>query len=208
MTVIRTPQRYANRRMAENVREAFQTVGELCIFIQMRHVFVEDADTEDPTHSPRCPRCWDPFYKESTDMACEVCGGTGLSPDATSRGIRQFGRAWCVISDNKAHEGEMIRKYGQWEEDDREIQLEGGANPDDHDYLVRVSQWSSDYRPLVLDARFRLINPGPESVRSGNEFGQSSNNLIGWKMQGKRVRNFDPFAKFDFPSDTPIPRFV
>jgi|SRR3954462_2705138 len=204
MTVIRTPQQYANRRMAELVRESFQTVGELCIFLKMYHAWVEDSEAE----SAHCPRCWDPFYKESTDMACSVCGGTGLSPNSTSRGVKQFGRAWCVVSDNTNNQ-EVLRKYGQWDQDDREMQLEGGIEPEDHDYVVRVLRWTADYRPLELGPRYKIDNPQPVSVRSGNEFGQSAlNNVVGYKFRAQRLRDFQPVVKFDFPSTQPIPKFV
>jgi hypothetical protein len=207
MTVIRAPQVFANRRMAENVRESFQTVGELCIFIQMYHAFSEDADTEDGTdRDTRCPRCWDPFYKESSDMNCEVCGGTGLAANATSRGIKRYGWAWCVISDNKTG-NEMERKYGEWLKDDREIQIEAGIEPEQHDYLMRVQEWSTDYRPLVLGTRFRLEDPYPYSVRSGNQYGQVINNTIGYMCRAQRIRNYQPVAVFDFPPTEPVPRF-
>ena len=209
MAVIRLPQQYANRRMAENVRESFQTLGEVCIFIQMHHVFWEDDDTETSTTPiPRCPRCWDPFYKESSDMNCEICGGTGLAPDTTSRGMKKYGWVWCVISDNVANVGELKKKYGEWMPDDREIQLEAGVEPDQHDYLVRVQQWSSNYRPLVLGTRFRIENANYHSVRSGNQYGQAVDNTVGYKFRASRIRNYQPVTEFEFPSDQPIPRFV
>jgi hypothetical protein len=209
VTVIRLPQAFANRRMAESVRESFQTVGEMCIFIKMLRVANEDLDKAVPERGARCPRCWDPFYKESSDMACPVCGGTGLAPSETSRrGMKQFGRAWCVVSDNVGKQGELIRKYGEWMEDDREMQLEAGIEPDHHDYLVRVQRWSSDGRPLELGARFQIDNPSPVSMRSGNEYGQSAyQNVIGYQFRAKRLRDYNPVAFFEFPSNQPVPRY-
>lgn len=205
MAVIRLPQQYANDRFAEQVREASQSIGELVIAIKMYRPWIDDPSSN-PEHFPHCPRCWDEFYQESTDKNCPVCGGSGYSTSDTDRGIKEFGRIWVIISDN-TYTGNVERRYGQWSPDERMIQIEGGVELQEHDYIIRVKKWSHDYRPLMLGDRLRLQNPYPtESLRSGNEPAQNpGTNVAGYKAKCNVLRGYQ--ENFDFPSDQPIPKF-
>ena len=205
MAVIRLPQQYANDRFAEQVREASQSIGELAIAIKMYRPWVEDLSSN-PEHFPHCPRCWDEFYQEPTDKNCPVCGGSGYSTSDTDRGIKEFGRLWIILSDNTFTQA-IIRQYGQFSPDERMIQYEGGVELAEHDYILRVKQWSHDYRPLAFGDRFRLQNPYPTvSLRSGNEPAQyPGRNVVGYRAKAVILRDYQ--ETFDFPPDQPIPRF-
>ena len=194
MAVIRLPQQYTANRQAEAVREAMMSVGEESILLVMYHPAIDQG-----TH-PRCPRCYDADYAEDSDYQCPVCFGTTFNG-----GIKKMGRVWSIISDNTA-QAELLRRFGEFEEDDRMIQIEAVNEVHQHDFVIRVQQWSSDHRVLVPGELLEVAQaPAPHSLRTGNRFGQSTADVTGFSTKGSLQRQFHPLHNLTFPG--PIPRF-
>lgn len=195
VVVVRLPQQFSNQRWAQYVREAAQTVGEECIYLLMYHVSIDDGI------QPRCSRCYDADYNQATDYECTICYGTGFNG-----GIKKFGRAWSIFKDNESFD-ELQRKYGEWESDDRSVQMEPGVEVHEHDYLVRVQQWSQNGSPLTFGPRYRIDNNAEITLRTGNRFGQMVVDKVANTMKAHMLHQFHPIHQFNIPLGTPVPRF-
>lgn len=197
--IIKLPENYAVARQARSVAEAFQFIGEECIFLRMRHAAIDGTDAINP--APRCTRCWDADYNQASDEYCPNCYGTTFDQP-----IAKMGRIWSLFSDNTSSR-ELLRKWGEWQTDDREVQIESVVDADEHDYIIRVMQWSPDHRPLEIQGRYRIDNTLAVSLRTGNRLGLQAADTIGTTCKAHFLSSFHPVMQFKLDPTVPVSRF-
>jgi hypothetical protein len=159
----------------------------------MYHAAIDDGI------QPRCPRCYDDDYAENADYECTICYGTTFQG-----GIKMMGRVWSIISDNTS-DAELLRRFGEFQEDDRMVQIEAVPQVYQHDFIVRVQQWGPDHRVVVPGELMELEQaPQPHSLRTGNRFGQAQWDVVGFNTKASLQRQFHPLHTLTF--ENPIPR--
>jgi hypothetical protein len=191
--IIKVPEDYAVSRMSQNVQEAFQFLGEELIYLRMRHVGIDPGD--------RCSRCWDADYEQISDEFCPNCYGTTFDIPIVS-----WGRAWGLFTDNQSR-NEQIRKWGIWETDDREVQVEQMVDAREHDYIIRVNEWSPDHKPINIQGRYRVDNTLTNSLRTGSRIGGQLMDRIGITCRAHALAYGHPMSAFPLDSTKPVPRF-
>lgn len=159
MPVIRLPRQHTVSRARAQFLEAAQTVGEVVILLSMYHASVDTGTV------PRCTVCYDSVYQQSDTSICTNCFGTTFEG-----GIKAVSRGWAIVVDNVLDQ--QFRKRGQWNDDDRNLQLEPVIPFMDHDYIIRVKRWDPQFRPLQLGDRYIVEDIDEISLRTGSRYGQ------------------------------------
>lgn len=185
------PEPYAIRQARRNVRESLQSHGEEIILLRMYHV------TTDQGTQPRC-HCFDDIYQQSADFACPDCYGTTFAG-----GVKQALRVWALIS--TITDVEDTKKRGMWAPDnDRTVHFEASLDVSENDYLIRVKRWGPDHRPLELGPRMVLGDVTEESLRTGNQYGQTSEDLVGQRARAHGVSTDHPIHQYPVPDFLPV----
>jgi len=180
---------FAIRNLRKNVREAMQSHGEEVILLQMFH-----ATTDEGTQG-RCPNCYDDIYKASGQFSCDVCYGTTFEG-----GIKKMLRSWAIFTVNDGNE--LRRKRGEWQPDNRNVQLEASIDLMQNDYLVRVSKWSPDHRPVELSDRYVVGVVTDESLRTGNQVAQDDNDRVGQRCPVNMLKPEHVAYRIPIPMDS------
>ena len=174
---------YAVRLARESVRDSLMSHGEEAIVLPMYHPNKDDKIV------PRCV-CFDDIYKQSETFTCSLCYGTTFQG-----GIEQAYRVWCMFGDTP--KDEEIDKKGVWVPDTRTIQTEGKPLVMDHDFVIRVSEWSIDHKALAIEGVYEIQTTDRRSLRTGNRFGQSRFDIVGQKSKAVLLADGQhPITKF------------
>lgn len=187
---------YAVRTARQAVRDSLQAHGEQCIVLAMYHRFY-DSD------QPMCPYCTDDIYTDSGEI-CTICWGTTLQG-----GVKEAAKVWGMFTDNV--EGEVYRKRGVWQADNREFQTEALPLLLQHDYVVRIRKWNPDGSPAEVEGFWAVKDVTRDSLRTGSRFAQTTADVIGQKAQVSELSDTHSIARYpvvgvQFPSaQPPIP---
>lgn len=167
MPRIDLPEDWAVRNLRQWVRDSLMSHGEQAIALCMYR-----ASTDENTVR-RCQACFDDVYNQG-DQDCTNCWGTSFDG-----GIRTATRVWALFTDNETNE-ETREKHGVYNPDKRQVQTEYPPPLCEHDYLVRIRRWNSNGTiPLEVEGFYLLGKVDPTSLRTGNRFGQSSQDMAG-----------------------------
>lgn len=166
MARIDLPEPYAIRMARRNVRESLMAHGEEVIAFSMYHAHLDEGI------QPRCPVCFDDIYNQGETWNCSACFGTTFKD-----GIKAMSRAWALLTETP--QSEQKGRRGEWMESDRDMQMEYSPKMWQNDYIMRVKQWSQDHRPLELGEAFTLRSVTEITLRTGNQIGQNSEDVVG-----------------------------
>jgi hypothetical protein len=181
------PEPYAVRFARNNVRDSLMSHGEECVLLHMYHVNqVLDAGLDDVD---RCPDCFDNIYKGPDRFDCPRCFGTTFDG-----GVMTANRGWGIFID--ADDDEVFGKRGFWHPIASAVHLEWPPELWQRDFVVRVSQWSLDHRPLVLDAIYVFKSVKEQSVRTGNQIGQTSLDTVGQRTELQSISTEMPIWQY------------
>lgn len=195
MAVIRLPQPYANNHASMQNIEALQTLGEEAIFLTMYHENV-DAGIQ-----PRCSVCFDERYNQGDKYKCPTCYGTTFEG-----GVKRAGRVWCIFGDAVGKED--FNRRGVWNQDQRAVQLEVTPIALEHDYIIRVRQWSDTHVPLYLGERYVVDEVQIRSVRTGSRYGQVHGvDHMGQMSIMSKVDPNHPIQLYTVSTEEPVARF-
>jgi hypothetical protein len=184
---------WAINQLRRNVRESLQSHGEEVIGLRMFHAGIAGDDV------PRC-HCFDDVYKQSSEYKCPDCYGTTYQG-----GVRQVLRLWAMFTDSDWDERKD--KRGQYLPEQKQVQIEGDLQLIQNDYLIRVKKWSKDHRPLELGSRYVLGRTSHDSLRTGNQYGQTDADLVGHKSPVSALDPSHPIYLFPVP-DFPVPSVI
>jgi len=180
MAIIKLVESYAINYARTQVRDSLQSHGEEAVLLQMYHP--EDfTDTTRPQLG-KCPRCsWD-AYNDGENM-CPVCYGTNLYNNETQTGgVKDARRVWAVFTD---HAGtEQYGQRGVMAPDQREVQMEAFPLVVEHDFIARVRRWDPATHTALSEPEFYSLSAVTrDSLRTGNRYGQTWQDVIGQKAQ-------------------------
>ncbi len=173
--------------------EAAETVGEQCIVLSMYHVSLDEGK------QPRCKECWDPVYKQITDPQCGNCLGTTFEG-----GVKAANRAWAIFQD--ATDNEDLDRTGQYTHDDKAVQIEAYPTVREHDFIVRVREWSVDNSPLQLDARYNTDIVRETTLRVGARYGQQELDKVAQTTTVHKLPDTHVVYKYVISTSDPILR--
>lgn len=174
---------YAIRMARESVRDSLRAHGEECILVHMFHV----AEVQDK--QPRCPVCYDDVYKQGERFDCPECFGTTFQG-----GINQAFRAWGMFGDSA--DTESFNKRGMWHPIARTLHTEHFPDMWQRDYVVRVTQWSADHRPLGIEGIYVLKEVANETLRTGPHFGQAELHAVGQRADLQKISDAMPIHNY------------
>lgn len=189
MAVIKLVENWSVNQLRSQVRDSLQYHGEECILLSLYHSF-SDPD------APRCPRCTNDAYM-SGENACPVCYGTSFDG-----GVKESRRVWGLFTDHIA--SEQLATRGEYQPDSREVQCEPFPMLIEHDVIVRVRHWDINHKPLHVEGYYVIQAVTKDSLRTGNRFGQTSQDVVGQKATVTRLADNVGIAAFpvigvDFP---------
>lgn len=184
---------YSVRFAREAIRDSLRAHGEECILMHTYHVN-EDYETQ-----PKCPVCHDEVYEQGERHDCSRCYGTGFDG-----GIKEVWRAWGQFSDT--NDSEDIGKRGRWHPQERNFHTEYVPDLQQRDFVVRVSQWSADHRVLAIEGIYVLLQVQGESLRTGNQAGQTVLNNIGQRSSIQKLSSTMPIYRYNILGQQ-FPRF-
>ncbi len=173
---------FAVTQLRKDVRDSLQMGGEQCIVLQLRHEQT-DGDAE------RCPSCDDDIYKEA-EGDCLVCYGTRFAQP-----IKQALKVWAMFAD-QVDADEQLTKRGQYQTDNREMQIEAFPELTQHDIVVRVRRWTPEGRVAEIEGYYIVDKVTANSVRTGNRFGQHQWDIVGQKANVTELPSSVAIAKF------------
>ena len=78
----------------------------------------------------------------------------------------------------------------------RKIQTEPFPDLWDHDFVVRVTHWSSDYRPQGIEGIYVCGPNTEESLRTGNRPGQTVRDVVGQRADLERISEQMPIYRY------------
>jgi hypothetical protein len=225
MAIIKLVEPWNVNYLRTQVRDSLMYFGEEAILLQLYHPEIDK-------NIGSCPRCTNDVF--GAENMCITCYGTGLYNDSTGLGgVKDARRAWCVFSDHVV--SETLGQRGVLAADNREVQCEAFPLLMEHDIIVRVKCWgNSDGNPLpytfpeefvddthiaLSEGRFYSIDAVTRnSLRTGNRYGQTWEDVIGQKAQCSWLppRSLGilqyPIQGQSFPAATlesyPVPRAV
>lgn len=193
MPVIRLPQAYTNTYAAQNVRDALMSIGEEVIVLSAYHLYA-DLGTQ-----PRC-RNFDNVYEQEDHWNCSRCYGTTFEG-----GIKVVSRAWSIFTDHPL--SEVFDKFGEWTSDNRAMQIEGEPSLLQHDFVVRVKQWSNTHTPISFGDRYIVDEVIELTLRTGNNYGQQHGvDTYGQYAKVHRLPSNHPIFGFNISTSSPIAR--
>lgn len=190
MTRVDLKEDFAVRTLRKQVRESLMSHGEQSIALLAYH------PNRDQRH-PRCPNCYDDDYSQGDTSRCTICYGTTFSG-----GIKAAHRVWTVYTDSP--NDEKVQKRGTWQPVPRNVQVESPPSFTQHDFLVRVSGWTRDYRPESILEICMLDGPDETSLRTGAETAQNFSSLVGSKVRVVQLSRDHPIYQYNF--DRPFTR--
>jgi hypothetical protein len=175
LAVIKLVEDYSINYARTQVRDALMYHGEEAVLLQLFHPEID-------RHVGKCPRCsWD-AYNDGENL-CPVCYGTNLYDDKTQTGgVKDARRAWCVFSDHVV--SEQLGQRGVMAPDTREVQCEPFPMLMEHDVIARVKNWDPITHIALSEPEFYSVDAVTRnSLRTGNRFGQTWEDVIGQKAQ-------------------------
>jgi hypothetical protein len=146
---------------------------------------------------------------------CPVCFGTNLYDNVNQiGGVKQATRAWCIFTDHVV--SEQYNQRGVIAPDQREVQCEAFPLLTEHDYIARVKRWDPITHTALSEPHFyNLTAVTRNSLRTGNRYGQTWEDVIGQKAQCNWLPpntngiQLYPIQNVSFPqaviSGTPVP---
>lgn len=173
MAVIKLTEPYHIRQTRLDVRDALMMTGEMCILLAAYHL------TDEPDH-PRCKFCYNSAYGQAKEYACPYCYGTTMEG-----GIKYAKRIWAVFTGDD--NDEPFSKHGIQDSDQREIQCEAFPLLTQRDYIVRVSRWSEDFRPLAIAGIWQIGPVKVNGIRTGGRFSEQRFDAVGQKGQVSKM---------------------
>lgn len=183
---------YAIRNLRKNVRESMQSHGEEVILLKMFHAAADQGDVK------RCPVCYNDVYRSGDSSKCKSCYATTFEG-----GVKAMIRAWALFS--TISDTEKKTKQGEWQPENRQVQLEGGLKMYQNDYLIRVDKWGQNHVPLDLGNRYVLSGVENESLRTGNQIAQTDEDRVGQKSTASFLTKTHVIYQFPVPM-VPIPQ--
>lgn len=194
MAVIRLPQPYTVSWAAKNTREALASLGEECVILHTYHIN-EDLDTRS-----RCQN-FNPIYKQEDHWNCVYCFGTTFQG-----GVKEVWRAWGIFTDKPIDE--KYAKTGEWEPDNRSVQIENEPTLIRHDFIARVARWDNTHSPIAFGDRYVIDVVRELTIRTGNVYGQppDGSQKYGQSANLHRLPDNHPIQNYVIPSGIPIPR--
>lgn len=184
---------FATAQLRKDIRDSLQTAGEQAIILAMRHPGIDDGNE-------RCIRCYDDVYS-SAEQDCTICYGTGFNDP-----VKRAAKVWAMFSDQVTDES--YDKTGVWHPDVRTMHTEAFPLLMEHDYVVRVRRWTSDGRAAEIEAFYSVGKVKPNSVRTGNRFGQYSWDVVGQKATVSELPNVMAITKYPILSKSFDPSVV
>lgn len=155
--------------------------GEEVVALKMYHAIPDEGV------QPRCIN-FDDVYSANEHWDCDLCYGSGFE-----NGIKQLGRVWAMFTTDAL--GESQTKQGQYQPFSHQVTTEPVPMLIENDYILRISRWSSDHRPLGVHAAYDLKVMTPESVRTGNQLGQDGNDYVALKGKATELPRTHPIYK-------------
>jgi hypothetical protein len=180
---IKLVENYAVSMARQSIRDSLMSHGEECILLQMYHIGTDEGK------APRCPQCYDDFYKQSAQANCNDCYGTTFAG-----GVKAAVRVWGMFTDHVA--AEQIGPKGVWTPDQRDVQCEPFPLLTEHDYLVRVRLWDATHRPTELEGYYGIQQVTRQSLRTGNRFGQWQWDVVGQKATITELQKNSPICAY------------
>lgn len=165
MAVIKLVEDYSVRQLRADVRDSMMMAGEQAVLLQTYHA-------GDPDAVP-CPECGDDIY-DSPERHCTTCYGTMFAG-----GVRAAMKIWALFTDHQY--SEQLGQRGQYEPDNRHVQMEAFPLVTEHDIIVRVQNWDSAGAAGVLKGFYMLGPVDQRSLRTGNRAGQYNWDIVGQK---------------------------
>lgn len=193
MSRVDLPEHYSVHFARQAIKDSLSSLGEECVLIHTYHVN-EDYETQ-----PRCSACFDEIYEQGERHDCPNCYGTGFD-----KGIKEMWRAWGQFSDT--NDSEDIGKRGRWHPQERGLHTECVPDLQQRDFVVRVSRWSADHRVLDIEGIYVLLQVQGESLRTGNQAGQTALNNIGQRSTIQKLSEKMPIYRAPILGQQ-IPRF-
>ena len=214
MAVIKLTEDWAVNYARTQVRDSLQYHGEEAVLLQMFHP--EDFTEANPQIG-KCPRCsWD-AYNDGENM-CPVCYGTNLYDNERQvGGVKDARRVWAEFTDHVV--SEQYGQRGVMAPDKREVQMEAFPLATEHDFIARVKRWEGTSHTALCEPEFYSLDAVTRnSLRTGNRYGQTWEDVIGQKAQcswlpprSSGIQLF-PIKGVSFPAaritGTPVPMAV
>lgn len=174
---------YAIRFARQSIRDSLMSHGEEVVLLHTFHVNT-DQDT-----APRCSACWDDIYQANETFDCPTCYGTSFQG-----GIKSALRAWGIFTDSQ--DAENVSKRGVWHPQDSNLHTEHLPDLWQRDFVVRVTGWTTDHRPVGVSGIYVMKNVLNESVRTGNRIGQTLFDIVGQRADIQRIAEEMPIYKY------------
>lgn len=177
------PENYAVHQARQAVKNSLQSHGEEVVLLSCYHV---NSDYDD---QPRCPECFDDLYQAGEKNDCPTCYGTTFQG-----GIKNAYRAWALFTD--AADQEDHTKHGVWHPIKRNVHTEHLPDIMEHDFIIRVTSWSTDYRPVGVEGIYVCDVVTNESLRTGNRPGQITMDAVGQRADVERLSEQMPIYRY------------
>jgi hypothetical protein len=177
------PENYAVGFARQAVRNSLQSHGEEVVLLSCYHI------NADYGSQPRCPECYDDLYQAGEKNDCPTCYGTTFLG-----GIKDVHRAWAIFTD--AADQEDHTKRGVWHPIKRNVHTEYTPDIMEHDFIVRVTSWSTDYRPQGVEGIYVCDVVTNESLRTGNRPGQITLDAVGQRADVERLSEQMPIYRY------------
>jgi hypothetical protein len=175
---------YAIRLARQSIRDSLMSHGEECVLVHMWHV-----NEATPLRHPRCAVCFHDIYKSGDKYACPACYGT-----TWEGGVKDVYRAWAIFTDSD--DAETFGKRGLWHPTASKVHTEHMPDLWQRDFVIRVARWSIDHRVLEVDGIYVFDNVQNESLRTGNNHGQTSFDNVSQIADLSRISDAMPIGKF------------
>lgn len=182
MARIDLPEKHAVAQARKAVRDSLMSHGEECVLVSVRHVNMD-------TNADRCPACWDDVYKQPRIPDCSRCHGTTFAQP-----ILKAARVWAIFTDTS--QNETVRNRGVWTADDRGFQTEPFPLIMEHDFVARVRRWSPTKEALSLEGVYMAQEVFQDSLRTGNLYGQTEEDIVGQRANITRLHNLTGIYTF------------
>jgi hypothetical protein len=177
------PENYAVRNARRSIQDSLMSHGEECVLLSCYHVNLDHATR------PRCPECYDDLYEAGQKQDCGTCYGTTFLG-----GVKNARRAWAIFTD--AADEEALSKHGLWHPVARKMQTEYLPDIWQHDFVARVTSWTTDHRPRGIEGIYVMASVNNESLRTGNRPGQIAFDAIAQNAQLERLAEQMPIYRY------------
>lgn len=168
-------ERHAVEQARRAVRDSLMSFGEESVLVAVRHVNADHG-------ADRCHVCWDDVYKQPRMPDCSHCFGTTFESP-----VRAAARVWSLFADTS--QNETIRNRGVWAADDRAFQTEALPQIIEHDFVVRVSEWSPAKEVLKVEGVYMVQEVFQDSLRTGARYGQTSFDVVGQRANVTKLHD-------------------